>query len=161
VLLSGVGMIPCGMLSDRLGRNAPERKIVLAAAFCLATCILLAIGFRLPAGTAQLVVIGCAMFVATGTTGPSGAMVANLTPAAVHGTAFATLTLANNMLGLAPGPFVTGVLADRLSLLGAFQWIPLVSLAAASVFLFARGRYLFDLKRTREGEALYAAGAHP
>ena len=46
-------------------------------------------------------------------TGPAGAMVAGLTPAAIHGTAFATLTLANNFLGLAPGPIVTGWLADQ------------------------------------------------
>ena len=32
---------------------------------------------------------------------------------AISGTAFATLTLANNLLGLAPGPWVTGLLADR------------------------------------------------
>lgn len=89
------------------------------------------------------------MLVAAGTSGPSGAMVANLTHMSVHGTAFATLTLANNLLGLAPGPFVTGALADRVGLLGAFQLIPLISLAAAAVFLFARRHYLADLHRTR------------
>ena len=59
------------------------------------------------------------MFLAAATAGPAGAMVANLTPAALHGTAFAILTLANNAFGLAPGPIVTGWLADRIGLLGA------------------------------------------
>ena len=58
------------------------------------------------------------MFLAAATAGPAGAMVANLTPAALHGTAFAILTLANNAFGLAPGPIVTGWLADRIGLLG-------------------------------------------
>jgi hypothetical protein len=65
-------------------------------------------------------------------------MVAGLTPAAIHGTAFATLTLANNFLGLAPGPIVTGWLADQSSLIGAFRWLPLASIASALVMLAAR-----------------------
>ena len=74
------------------------------------------------------------------TAGPSGAMVANLTPAALHGTAFAVLTLANNAFGLAPGPIVTGWLADRIGLLGAMQWLPVASLCAAIVFVTAARR---------------------
>jgi hypothetical protein len=67
-------------------------------------------------------------------------MVANLTPAALHGTAFAVLTLANNAFGLAPGPILTGWLADRIGLLGAMQWLPFASLAAALIFfLGSRG----------------------
>lgn len=104
VLCSGAGMILCGMLSDRLCRNRPDRKISLAIAYCLGSCALLSLAFALPAGLPQLLLIGLGMFIATGTSGPAGAMVANLTHASVHGTAFATLTLANNLLGLAPGP---------------------------------------------------------
>jgi len=47
------------------------------------------------------------------------------------------LTLANNAFGLAAGPIVTGWLADRIGLLGAMQWLPAASLAAALVFLAA------------------------
>ena len=77
------------------------------------------------------------MFLAGSAAGPSGAMVAHLTPASLHGTAFAVLTLANNAFGLAPGPIVTGWLADRIGLLGALQWLPLASLCAALVFFVA------------------------
>jgi MFS family permease len=87
------------------------------------------------------------MFLVAGTTGPAGAMVANLTPLAIHGTAFATLTLANNLIGLAPGPIITGRLADSFGLLAAFQMIPLVGLLAAVVFAIARRSYLADLTR--------------
>jgi len=97
------------------------------------------------------------MFLAAGTTGPAGAMVANLTDRAVHGTAFATLTLANNLLGLAPGPLITGVLADRLGLAAACQLVPLLSLAAAAVFWYARRHYSADLQRAAERGAAGAA----
>ncbi|MDT4791197.1 Hexuronate transporter [compost metagenome] len=147
VLLGGAGMILCGMLSDRMCRNAPDRKIALAIAYCAISCTLLSIAFHMQPGMPQLVVLGLGMLVTTGTSGPAGAMVANLTHPLVHGTAFATLTLANNLLGLAPGPWLTGVLADRFGLDHAFQLIPLISIAAALVFCVARRTYQRDIQK--------------
>ncbi|MNO97911.1 hypothetical protein D3C76_896360 [compost metagenome] len=92
------------------------------------------------------------MFIATGTSGPAGAMVANLTHASVHGTAFATLTLANNLLGLAPGPFITGKVSDHIGLDNAFQLVPLISIAAAAVFFYGKRHYHKDVARL-EGDA--------
>ena len=57
-----------------------------------------------------LVLLGAVgIFFAAGTSGPAGAMVANLTRESIRSTAFGTLTLANNLLGLAAGPLVTGI----------------------------------------------------
>jgi predicted MFS family arabinose efflux permease len=153
VLASGAGMILCGMLSDRLSRRRPGTKAALAAWYSLGSAVLLTAGLLLPAGAAQLALLGCGMFFAAAATGPSGAIVAELTPAAIHGTAFATLTLANNLLGLAPGPFFTGVLADRFGLARAFQVVPLVSLAAAAVFLYVLRRYAADAGKAEGGAA--------
>ncbi len=147
VLIGGVGMVVCGMLSDRLCRDRPERKIALAIGICLICFLLLSVGFRLPVGQSQLVLLGMGMFLAAGTSGPAGAMVANLTHPAISGTAFATLTLVNNILGLAPGPFITGVLADSLGLSQALAWVPVMSLASAAAFLYARRTYLGDQAR--------------
>lgn len=153
VLCSGAGMILCGMLSDRLCRQSPERKVSLAIAYCLGSCMLLSLAFALPAGPAQLALICLGMLIAAGTTGPAGAMVANLTHYSVHGTAFATLTLANNMLGLAPGPFITGRVSDVIGLHGAFQLVPMVSIAAAAVFFYAMCHYQKDIARLK-GESV-------
>ena len=147
VLTSGAGMILCGMISDRLSRGVPTRKVTFAIALCLACFAVLSVAFQMPQGTAQLVLIALGMFIAAGTAGPAGAMVANLTHLAIHGTAFATLTLANNLLGLAPGPFVTGLLADAMGLQHALQLVPLLSLGAAGAFLLARYHYDSDLRR--------------
>ncbi|MNZ74108.1 hypothetical protein D3C78_925490 [compost metagenome] len=67
----------------------------------------------------------------------------------MHGTAFATLTLVNNMLGLAPGPFVTGKVSDLIGLHAAFQLVPLISIAAAAVFFYARCHYHNDIARLK------------
>ena len=146
LLVCGSGMVLCGMLSDRLARERPERKIALAMAYSLGTAASLALAFALPPGPAQLGLLALAMFLVAGTTGPAGAMVANLTPLAIHGSAFATLTLANNLLGLAPGPILTGRMADLLGLAGAFRLLPLPCLAAACVFWAMRRSYLADLR---------------
>ncbi|MEK1906486.1 MAG: MFS transporter, partial [Pseudomonas sp.] len=159
VLCSGAGMIFCGMLCDRLCRNHPDRKIVLCVGYCLGSCLLLSLAFALPFGTPQLVLIGLGMLIAAGTTGPSGAMVANLTHYSVHGTAFATLTLANNLLGLATGPLLTGKVSDVIGLDNAFQLVPLVSIAAAAVFLYCRRHYLLDIARLRGEPGREEAGA--
>jgi MFS family permease len=159
VLVSGVGMVACGMLSDRLCRNAPSRKFSLAIACSLSSCALLSLAFALPHGTPQLVVIGLGMFMAAGTSGPAGAMVANLTPLPIHGTAFAMLTLVNNLLGLAAGPLVTGLLADAFGLSTAFQLVPLISVAAASVFFFAKRHYLADVQQDGSPVRIYGVGA--
>ncbi|MDM3888822.1 MFS transporter [Pseudomonas sp. BCRC 81390] len=147
VLCSGIGMILCAMLCDRFGRQRPDRKISLAIAYCLGSCALLSLAFALPAGTAQLVLIGLGMMIAAGTNGPSSAMVANLTHAAVHGAAFATLTLANNLLGLATGPLITGRVSDLIGLQAAFQLVPLMSIGAALVFFLAKRHYQHDMER--------------
>ncbi|HET9336058.1 MAG TPA: MFS transporter [Sphingomicrobium sp.] len=142
--ICGIGMVVCGQVSDRLfGR--PDQRVSLSIFYCLACAMLLSAALALPAGPPQLMMLGLAMFLAAATTGPAGAMVAGLTPAAIHGTAFATLTLANNFVGLAPGPIVTGWLADQFGLLGALRWLPLASIAAALVFLCARQSSRADL----------------
>ncbi|RQS75603.1 MFS transporter [Burkholderia sp. Bp8963] len=147
VLLAGVGMVMCGIVTDRISKADGARKWMTAIAYCLLTCCCLAIAFRLPPGPLQLALIGAGMMVGAGASGASGAMVANLTPAAIHASAFATLTLANNLLGMAPGPLLTGWVADHVGLVGALQWIPAVPLAAAVIFVIGRASYAADLGR--------------
>jgi MFS family permease len=134
--IGGAGMVGCGMASDRLVRDNSQRAR-MSTGFCLVSALLVGAAFVIGPGMAQLIVLGFAMFFAASTAGPAGAMVANLTPSALHGTAFAVLTLANNAFGLAPGPIVTGWLADQVGLVGAFRVLPAASLAAALVFFLA------------------------
>jgi len=153
VLLGAIGMTGCGIITDKLSRNFAVRKWLIAIIYSLLSAILLLIGFQLPAGVSQMVLLGLGMLLVAGTTGPAGAMVANLTHPSIHATAFATLTLANNLLGLAPGPFITGMFADRIGLLGALQIIPAMGFAAAVVFTIGHRNYARDLQRIRDLQA--------
>jgi MFS family permease len=134
LLASGVGMVVWGGLTDRLCAGRPNRRPTLAAAYGLVTFGFLQAAFALPPGPLQL---GCALiglFCAGATAGPAGAIVADGTPSGLHGAALAVLTLANNLIGLAPGPAVTGVLADHLGLQTALRLSVSAALLAAVAF---------------------------
>jgi MFS family permease len=148
LMIAGTGMVLCGMLTDRVARDRPAATPVLGIGFSLGCAAALGAAFLLPTGAAQLALLGLGAFLCAASTGPTGAMVAGLTPLAIHGTAFATLTLANNILGLAPGPILTGRLADSLGLLGALQLLPIPALLAALAFALSRRTYLSDLGLT-------------
>jgi MFS family permease len=96
---------------------------------------------------AQLVFVGVGIFFAAGTAGPAAAMVANLTHISIHATAFAVLSLANNLLGMAHGPMIAGAISDRWGLLAAFQWLPVTCLAAALAFAIGKRYYASDVAR--------------
>jgi MFS family permease len=147
LLLGGIGMIVCGIVTDRVSKAKPERKWMTAIAYCLISLVLLGIGFRLQAGALQLVMLGAGIFVVAGTSGPAGAMVANLTPPTIHAPAFATLTLVNNLLGMAPGPLVTGYIADRIGLPGALQLVPLAAALATVMFMIGKRNYQRGMQR--------------
>ena len=145
LMIAGAGMVLCGIITDRIAKTRPGAPPLLGVGFCLGSASALGLAFLSPAGTAQLVLLGIGAFLCAASTGPTGAMVANLTPLAIHGTAFATLTLANNILGLAPGPILTGRFADSLGLLGALQLLPIAAVGAALAFYAAHKRYEDDL----------------
>ena len=74
-------------------------------------------------------------------------MVSNLTHESIRATALGTLTLANNLLGLAAGPLVTGILADRFGLAHAMQIVPLAAAGALIALLIGRKVYPRSLAR--------------
>lgn len=147
LIVSASGMAVCGVFTDWIGRKSSRSKATLAIFFCLGSGALLMSGMQMQPEGAQLAVIAAGVFFTLGTWGPAGAMVTNLVHASILSTALATLTLVNNLLGGAPGPYLTGVLADKIGLLGALQLIPLVSIGAALAFACAKVTYERDLRR--------------
>lgn len=138
ILAGGFGMIGCGALADRLSRGTPRRQLSIACVYALLSSALVFAALQLPVGGAQLIVLGVAMTIAAGTLGPAGAVAAARADARAYASVFATLTLANNFLGLAPGPFLTGVAADHWGLRQALLFTPVAGVVAAALFWLAR-----------------------
>jgi MFS family permease len=141
VLTGGFGMIGCGALADWISRKAPRRQLLVAGLYCLASASLVTAALLLPAGWGQIALLGLAMAIASGSLGPAGAAAAAGSDLAAHASVFATLTLIMNFLGLAPGPFLTGLAADRWGLWRALQLAPIAAIVAAVAFAVAYGAW--------------------
>jgi len=147
ILFMGVGMIGCGWITDRLSRYVAIRKWTTAIVYSATSLVLLGAAFSVQPGKAQLLLLAVGIFFAAGTTGAAGAMVSNLTHESIRATAFGTLTLANNLLGLAAGPLVTGILADDLGLAKAMQIVPLAAVGALVFLVLGRRAYPASLAK--------------
>ncbi|MGH3804818.1 MAG: MFS transporter, partial [Pseudonocardiaceae bacterium] len=75
----------------------------------------------------------------------------------VRASALGSLTVTNNVLGLATGPFVIGILADRLGLLGALQLAPLVYVLAIVALFLGKRTYPAGLAKLAAQSAAAAA----
>lgn len=146
ILLSGLGMGILGNLADRLAKTNPGNKILACIAYCVLSLILLTAAFQMAPGNGQLILMALGIFVAAGIWGPTTAVVANLTPTALHSTSLAVITLLNNLLGLFPGPYITGLLSDKYGLNVAFQFVPLASIVSTAALFMVWRNYETDLK---------------
>ncbi len=147
VLVSGMGQLLCGVITDRISRDSSLKRWNMAIGYCLVLGILLAVAFRLPPGNLQLALLAPAVFFLASSFGTCSAIIAGATPSAIHGSAFATLTLFNNILGLAAGPFFTGVIADSVGLQGALRLLPLAAVLPFTVYLIGRWCHIAETRR--------------
>jgi MFS family permease len=144
VLVAGVGMTLGGIVVDRLVAVRHYNRLNIVSAYALLSGASLLAAFLISPGPLQFCMIALGLLLGAGFAGPSGAVVADVTYPAIRATVFATLTLANNLIGLAPGPFLTGVLADAVGLDGAMRIVPLTSILAAFLYVVAARSYGAD-----------------
>ncbi|MDM0070687.1 MFS transporter [Variovorax sp. J31P207] len=149
VLASGVGMIFGGGLADRLSARHPRRRALVPAAYSALTALILIVAFSLPPGPLGLGLIFLGALFAAAQGGCSAAIACDVTHPGVRATVTATMALANNLIGLAPGPLIVGVLSDVLGLQRALSLAPLLALAAAVCFVLVARSYESDVARQR------------
>ncbi|WP_084247558.1 MFS transporter [Gordonia hydrophobica] len=156
VLLVGTGMVVCGVITDRASRNNPSNKWLSAVAFCAIALVCLGMAFRIETGGLQLTLLAIGAFFSAGTSGPTAAMVAGLTHESVRSSALGTLTVANNILGLALGPYVIGVLADSMGLMDSLALAPVFYVGAIVALLLGYRVYPHGLRKLAAQSARYA-----
>ena len=148
ILVGAIGTVAWGNLADRAGYKHPRRKLYVVAAACMLTLVLLSVAFAvLPPGPLQFALIAAGSFGLTCTLGTVPAVVMDVVHPGVRATATAMVTLLQNLLGLAAGAFVAGALSDAFGLQTALAVIPVASLGAALLFIFAARSYEADKQR--------------
>ena len=82
----------------------------------------------------------------TGSVGPIAAVIIDVSHPGLRATATSILALTQNLLGLAGGPLLVGLLADVYGLRFALSVVPVFSLLAALMFTAAARSYLADMQ---------------
>ncbi len=137
-----IGMIAGGNLVDRFSQHNRVNRLRISMLYCLCSALILLTALALAPGITQFVLIGLGLTVSTSFLGPSLAVAADVTSKANHATTFALLALVNMLIGAAPGPLITGWIADASSLKTALLIAPLGSLLGALLFFLASRAYL-------------------
>jgi len=162
VLCGAAGSVVWGAVIDRVGTRHPRRKLVTMALLCLASMVVLVSAFSLPlAASAQFALIALGGFMATCTVGPVSAIVIDVIHPGVRATGSSVLALFQNLLGLAAGPFIAGMLSDAWGLVPALSATPLFAIVAAGAFWMAAGSYERDKARAAEPLDLGHGAATP
>ena len=144
VMAAAAGMIAGGGLADRAARMLPRRRLQLAAAYSFSAFALLSAAFALPTGALQVTLLVIGSMMAGGHVGVVAAVVIDVTHPGLRATALGTVVLFNNLLGLAPGPLLVGLLSDATSLKTAMTVIPVAGAFAALCFVLAAHSYEAD-----------------
>jgi MFS family permease len=149
VLVGALGSFVWGTVVDRLAREQARRKLFALAVLCLATLGVLMFAFGLPPADAaaqfRLILLGG--FLMTCTVGVVAAVALDVIHPGIRSTGAAVLSLFQNLLGLAVGPFLAGLLSDLWGLQQAMAIIPAFSLLAALFFVVASASYEEDMRR--------------
>ncbi|HEY1092934.1 MAG TPA: MFS transporter [Burkholderiaceae bacterium] len=146
VLAGAVGSFAWGSLVDRLALGRTRMRLLIVSGLCLLSMLIFLLAFGLMAASpAQFGLILAGGFVMACTVGPISAVVFDVIHPAMRSTGAAVLSLAQNLLGLAIGPFLTGWLSDLWGLQTALTFVPLFSLLAAAAFLRATRSYEADM----------------
>ena len=162
VLCGACGSVAWGWVVERVAAGRPLARLYCMAGLCGLTFAIFLTAFAAPvtAGV-QYALILLGGFVMTCTVGPAASVVFDVVHPGLRSTGAAVLSLFQNLLGLAIGPFIAGVLSDAWGLQAALAIAPAFSLLAAFFFVVATRRYEADMRRVSEIQTLEAPAAPP
>ena len=148
ILASAAGVLFWGIVMDRLARRKPRNKLPGLSVLCVATSVIFMFAFSgIYTGDAQFTLIVLGGFFMNAMIGVATGIVMDVTHPSMRATGAALLAVILNLLGLAVGPFLTGVLSDQWGLQQALAVVPLFSVLAAVLFVIAMRSYDADVAR--------------
>lgn len=153
VLCGAFGSVLWGVVCDRAGKRYPRGRVLSMGVLCLVSTAVLAAAFGLPllgvqlSNQAQFGLFALGGFFVTCTAGPSAAIVMNVIHPGFRATGAAILGLAQNLFGLAMGPFIAGTLSDAYGLQTALAVTPLFGIVAAWLLVIGSRTYARDVAR--------------
>ena len=160
VLAGALGAVVLGAVADWAGTRRSGGRFIAVAILCVLSMVALVTAFgaaqagiELPQGIQyRLILLGG--FLGPCIVGPAVAIVIEVVHPGVRATGASVLALVQNLLGLATGPFIGGLLSDAFGLQTALALTPLASVIAALCFVIARNSYQAEKQRSCEPAAV-------
>jgi MFS family permease len=141
LLVASIGVVSLGYISDKLTAGIPRRRLMLMAFFALCTALSFGAAFASPVGGQQTALLFAGAFFMAAILGPCYAVIHDLVHPGMTGMAIGVFVLGNNVVGMALGPVIGGMLADRFELNTALLIISAVPLISAVAFFVAASRF--------------------
>ena len=137
ILFSGLGMVFGGAIVDKISRGDGRKRLLSVMAIQYSGGNFSVLAFSLPYNQMHLALMTLGMTLGSAYSGPTLAVIARIVSPSIHATAFAMVTLSMSMLGMAPGPFIIGWLADSSGLSTALYAVPFMCLVSAMMYFLA------------------------
>ena len=138
-------MIGFAHVTDRAAVRRPRARLLVPAALAVLTAGLLTTAFAaVGPGVVQFLLILVGGATMTAAVGPVSAVVVDVVHPALRATAISTLTVVQNLVGLAIGPVLAGWLSDRYGLTAALAVLPLLCVVSAAMFCYGARFYERD-----------------
>jgi MFS family permease len=153
VLCGAAGMVFWGAVADRAARSRPRVKLQVVGLLCAVSAVVLSFAFGAPrlgvalGMQAQFGLIALGGFFMACISGVVTAVAIEVVHPGIRSTGASVLSLFQNLLGLAAGPFIAGWVSDVWSLEMALTVMPAFGLLAAGLFMITSRCYEADLKR--------------
>lgn len=130
-----IGSVMGGILSDRLGKSNPRRRLDLCTAICC-LAVVLALGGMMSGSTAvSMTLLSLTMMFGFFCYPAAFGTMLGLAESNMRGMAAASLQIATNLLGYGLGPYMVGLLSDFIG--GAGSLRPAMSIVMAVCFPWA------------------------
>lgn len=137
VLLSTIGLVVGGWLTDRVAKS-PDTRLLLPALFAAVTGVLGVAAFSQGPGTLQLVLLYASAFLMIAILTPVITALQDMVPQSLSSASTGAMVMCNNLFGMALGPLVLGMLSDQFGLQQGLLIISFVPFMAMLAFLVAR-----------------------
>ncbi|HAA04727.1 MAG TPA: MFS transporter [Syntrophobacteraceae bacterium] len=145
---SALGMVLGGFIVDKWKSKWSKAALVGPALFCLLTTLINASAFGMQKGPLQFPLILLGSLTIGAIMGPIYAVIQSVVHPGLRGLATSLNVLVINILGLAVGPLLTGLLSDKYEIQTAMTIVAFVPLIASVLFLIGAVFYDRDIAKT-------------
>ncbi|MFA5079666.1 MAG: MFS transporter [Dehalococcoidia bacterium] len=151
-LMAIIGAPLGGIITDLIRKKVKRARMLVPALSSAITAAMLITAFLMPPGTTQYIFLLAMGFFAPWYNGGATSVTQDVVHPGLRSTSMGVANLIQNLLGASLGPLFVGIISDRISLVTAFQLLPIFMLFGGVMFFVGSFFYLRDKDRAERVE---------